>query len=62
MNRELDGCYFRIQREGHFENVCFSDLTAEERDTILDDRSEKWLKSFAGYMAGIRGLEAGYEI
>ena len=33
MNRELDGCYFRIMRDGVGQSVCFTDLTKEERDT-----------------------------
>ena len=31
MNRELDGCYFRIVRDGVGQSVCFTDLTKEER-------------------------------
>ena len=27
----MDGFFIRIERDGHFENVCFSDLTPEER-------------------------------
>lgn len=23
INRELDGCYFRIQRDGKWQNICF---------------------------------------
>lgn len=30
MNRELDGCYFRIVRDGVGQSVCFTDLTKEE--------------------------------
>ena len=31
MNRDIDGVYFRIERDGEFQNLCFSDLTTEER-------------------------------
>ena len=31
MNRNLDGIYFRIKRGDKYENVCFSDLTEDER-------------------------------
>ena len=34
MNRELDGCYFRIVRDGVGQSVCFSDLTKEERQKL----------------------------
>ena len=31
MNRELDGCNFRILGNGVWKSVCFTDLTKEER-------------------------------
>ena len=51
MNRNLDGCYFRVKRNGKWESVCFSDLTEEERESVLSDRNEKWLKSLCCYLA-----------
>lgn len=45
MNRNLDGVYFRIKREDKWENICFSDLTEEEMDYVMDGRDEQWLKS-----------------
>lgn len=45
MNRNLDGVFFRIKRNGVFENVCFSDLTDEEMDSMLSGRNVKWLQS-----------------
>lgn len=45
MDRNLDGYYFRVERNGKWESVCFSDLTAEQMDEVLQDRNEKWLKS-----------------
>ena len=45
MNRNLDGVFFRIKRNGVFENVCFSDLTDEEMDSMLSGRNIKWLQS-----------------
>lgn len=45
MNRKLDGVFFRIKRNGVFENVCFSDLTDEEMDSMLSGRDIKWLQS-----------------
>ena len=35
INRELDGCYFRIQRDGKWQSICFSDLTEIERDSVM---------------------------
>lgn len=51
INRELDGCYFRIQRNGKCQNICFSDLTEIERDSVMKDRDERWLKSLCGHLA-----------
>ena len=51
MDRNLDGVYFRVQREDHFENVCFSDLTEEEQDKMLEGRNEEWLKNMCKILA-----------
>lgn len=45
MNRNLDGVYFRIKREDKWENICFSDLTEEEMDWVMDGRTTDWLRS-----------------
>ncbi len=45
MNRDLDGIYFRVKRDGKWDNVCFSDLTDEEMDKVLEGRDIEWLKS-----------------
>lgn len=45
MDRNLDGYYFRVERDGHWESVCFSDLTEKEMDVVLQGRNEQWLKS-----------------
>lgn len=44
INRELDGVYFRVERDGKYENICFSDLTEEEMDSVLVGRDTEWLK------------------
>ena len=43
--RNLDGIYFRVKRSGKWENICFSDLTLEEMNKILENRNEEWLKA-----------------
>lgn len=58
MNRELDGCYFRIIRDGIGQSVCFTDLTKAERDTLLADKDTQFLKNLCGYLAD-RILELG---
>lgn len=51
MNRNLDGCYFRVERDGKWHNVCFSDLTFPEREKVCEGRSAEWLKSIAYHLA-----------
>lgn len=33
--RGLDGVYFRIERDGAFKNLCFSDLTVNEQNAVI---------------------------
>lgn len=54
MNRNLDGIYFRIKRDDKFENICFSDLTKEERETLFSDETKygiKWWKNLSFLLA-----------
>ena len=51
MNRNLDGIYFRIERNGKFENVCFSDMTEAEQREVLKDRPIKFVTEVALEMA-----------
>lgn len=43
--RDLDNVYFRVKRGKHWESICFSDLSDEEMDKVLEGRSVQWLKS-----------------
>ena len=45
--RSLDGCYFKINDK----NLCFSDLTEEQQDSVMEARSEDWLKSLCKVLA-----------
>ena len=49
--RNLDGAYFRVRRNGKWQNVCFTDLTIEERDDVCEGRSAEWFKSLAYHLA-----------
>ena len=51
MDRNLDGYYFRVCRNGCWESVCFSDLTEEEREKVCEERDAEWLKSLAYHLA-----------
>ena len=45
MNRNLDGVYFRINRNGKYENICFSDLTEEEMKHVMYGKGVEWLEN-----------------
>lgn len=45
--RNLDGIYFRIQRDNKWQSVCFSDLTEDEMKEVMKNKSNKWLQSLA---------------
>lgn len=63
MDRNLDGCYFRVERDGKWCNVCFSDLTDEEREKVLAGRNEEWLKSLCCHLAdSLRKIGDTFEI
>ena len=60
MNRNLDGAYFRIKRNGKFENICFSDLTDVEMDEILEAKDAVWCRSLCKLLAHTL-KDIGYE-
>ena len=42
--RNLDGVYFRVMRDGHGANICWTDLTWEERvEFARKHNNEGWL-------------------
>ena len=51
MNRELDGCYFRIVRDSVGQSVCFTHLTKEERTALLAEKDEQFLRNLCCYLA-----------
>jgi hypothetical protein len=53
VNRSLDGVYFRIKRDGKYQNICFSDLTEVEQDDVMEERSEEWLKCMCKILAKV---------
>lgn len=50
-NRNLDGCYFRIRRGEKYENLCFSDLTRDEQEELLKDKSPEYIQGLAILLA-----------
>ena len=65
MQRNLDGVYFRMERDGKWTNVCFSDLTEEEMDKVMKERlffittnmKESGGISSRAYQSSIRAME-----
>lgn len=51
INRNLDGIYFRIERDGKCQNLCFSDLTEKEQKKVLKDKSPEFILQIALNMA-----------
>ncbi len=51
--RNLSGIFFRSLNEKtkKWDNVVFEDLSEEEQDRVMNDRSEEWLKSLAKQLA-----------
>ena len=49
MRRNLDGVYFRFGTE----NICFSDLSEEQQEEVMNNRSEEWLKSLCKRLAEV---------
>lgn len=43
IERNLDGVYFRIKRDDKWINLCFTDLTDEEREEVLKDKSQDFI-------------------
>ena len=50
MNREHDGCYFRVVRDGVGQSVCFTELTKEERAALLEDKDAQFLRNLCSYL------------
>lgn len=39
--RELCGVYFRVERDGEWQNVCFSDMTDDEMEELKRRHAER---------------------
>jgi len=49
--RELDGIFYRVKRNGKSYSICFSDLTEQEQDKILADYDEESLRRMCKILA-----------
>lgn len=48
---EMDGIYYRVKRNGVWENVCFTDMTEEEVSHCLGDISATYWRRIAEILA-----------
>ena len=59
VQRNLDGVYFRVERSGKWESVCYSDMEQKEREEVVAarvaDRTPEeraaWWRSLADILA-----------
>lgn len=51
--RNLDGCYYRVERDGKWLDLSFTDLTKEEQNKFLDKLDVIGLKRMAMMFAEI---------
>lgn len=51
--RELCGIYFRVERKGKFEDVCFTDMTELEQKRAIYDFSPEALRNMCMVLAGV---------
>ena len=57
--RNLDGVFFRVKRNGRWQNVCYSDMTPDERESVIYDRmGDKSLAEQVGYYRRLAELMA----
>lgn len=53
MQRNLDGVYFRIKRGEKWENICWTDLTNEERALVSKDRPIEWWQGLTEILTNV---------
>lgn len=51
IKRNLGGCFFRVRRREKYEDLCFTDLTRDEQETVLKDRSPEFIVGLALHLA-----------
>lgn len=53
MKRDLDGIYFRVERDGKYCSVCLTDLTDEEYEKLTADREAGWYQSALDHLRDV---------
>ena len=63
MDRKLDGMFFRIMRDGKACNVCVSDMTAEEQDSLFTGQSPEYLRKVIWHLSdALHGLGDQFDL
>lgn len=61
IQRNLDGVYFRVKRDGKWLSICYSDMTADERKANIYDRmADKPIEEQAAYYRRLAEFMADY--
>ena len=47
IKKDLCGVYFRVKRNEKWESVCFTDLTREEQENVLEGKELSFVKNLA---------------
>lgn len=53
MERNLDGFYVRVRRGEKYEDLCFTDLTRDEQEELLKDKSPEFIVGLACHLAEV---------
>lgn len=53
IERELDGIYYRVERDGKWYNLCFTDLTTAEQKEMIQKYDAEGLKRMVMLLAKI---------
>lgn len=51
--RELCGIYFRVNRDGKYENICFTDMTEKEQKEILAGKTPEFCENMCLRLAQV---------
>lgn len=51
LKRNLDGFYFRVRRGEKYEDLCFTDLSRDEQEELLKDKSPEFIVGLACHLA-----------
>ena len=50
VRRDLDGCFFRVNRDSKWLSLCWTDLTTEERENIMEEKDVYWHRRMLEYI------------